>query len=122
MGRHKSHRNKKKETPWYYQDQTGRLKGQPRKEKAVGYCHNPSHKGYLSLKVYKQHKCAMKECRYFEKYEDCPYWLNRKRIKEARKERKNGGEEIRSVTGRVVPGPVGKENVIRGTVLSDEED
>ena len=70
-------------------DRTGRLKGQPPKERAIGYCHNPTHKGYLSLKVYKQHQCNIKECRYYEKYEEHPYWQQKKHIKELKKKKKS---------------------------------
>jgi hypothetical protein len=95
VGYHKT----KKELPWYYQDQTGRFKGQPPKEKAVGFCHNPTHKGYLSLKVYRQHKCGQKACHYFEKYENHPHWQQKRKIKEAKKEVKvYGSKEIGSVT------------------------
>ena len=67
-------------------------KGQPQKENAVGYCHNPEHRGYLSLKNLKKHKCLAKQCRYLHKYEDHKYWAERERIKAEKKARKQRGE------------------------------
>lgn len=61
------------------------LKGQPNKENAVAYCHNPMHKGYLSVKIIRCHKCLDKQCKYLEIYEDKQYWVDRKRKRNDKK-------------------------------------
>lgn len=71
------------------------FKGQTTKENAVGYCHNPKHLGYLSLKNLKKHKCLGKQCRYLHKYEDHPYWKERELKKADKKARKNVYSEPR---------------------------
>lgn len=50
----------------------------------VGYCHNCSHKGFITTKVLKEKGCVSKGCSYFEKYETHPYWTELK-IKKVRK-------------------------------------
>lgn len=40
----------------------------------VGFCHNPDHKGTLTVSIMNEHECIAKECFYFEKYDDYPYW------------------------------------------------
>ena len=57
------------------------MKGQARKENAIGYCHNNIHRGYLTKDLIKQHSCIKKKCKYFSKYEDHPYWVEKKRTK-----------------------------------------
>lgn len=87
----------------------GYFKGQSKKS-AVAYCHNPKHKGYLSLKNVKKHKCIQKGCFYFKKYKDHPYWVDKERQKKKRKftERttkviKNGSpEEIAEYISRLL--------------------
>ena len=37
------------------------LRGQPGKENRIGYCHNPNHRGYLSVNLLKNHKCLEKQ-------------------------------------------------------------
>lgn len=66
------------------------FRGQTLKERAIGYCHNPKHMGYLSLKNMKNHKCLAKQCRYLHKYEDHPYWAEKERKKAEKKARKKG--------------------------------
>jgi hypothetical protein len=61
---------------------------QPKKEKAVGRCHHNWHKGNMSAKMVKTHKCLGKQCPYFEKYEDHPYWKEREAIKAKKKQAK----------------------------------
>lgn len=58
----------------------------------VGICHNPIHKGYLSVTLLNKHDCIDKECRYLERFEDYPYWV-RQRNKESEKNRRK--EKIR---------------------------
>lgn len=58
----------------------------------VGICHNPIHKGYLSVTLLKKHDCINKGCRYLEKFEDYPYWVRQRSIETEKNKRK---EEIR---------------------------
>lgn len=43
-------------------------------DKIIGYCHNKIHCGAVTKNIIKTHECLSKQCRYFEKYEDAPYW------------------------------------------------
>lgn len=43
-------------------------------DKIIGYCHNKIHYGAVTKNIIKTHECLLKQCRYFEKYEDSPYW------------------------------------------------
>ena len=61
------------------------LQGQPSREKAIAYCHNPKHLGYLSLRLIKCHKCLDKHCKYLHPYEEKPYWIDRKRRRNDKK-------------------------------------
>lgn len=45
-----------------------------RKGPPCGYCHCDRHRGYLSVKLIKKHKCLSKNCEFFEKYSNHPYW------------------------------------------------
>lgn len=54
---------------------------QPTRENAVAYCHNPKHVGYLSVAIIKERGCTQKNCRYFHKYANNPYWVQKKRVK-----------------------------------------
>jgi len=65
-----------------------RMRGQPQRERACGYCHSNLHKGYLSVKQVKKHGCLAKQCPRFERYEDHAWWEQRDRVKRLRKERK----------------------------------
>lgn len=66
--------------------------GQTRKDRAVGYCHNPKHMGFLSVKNLKLHKCLAKQCRYLHKYEDRQFWIDREKKKADKKARKKHGD------------------------------
>ena len=44
------------------------------KNKLLGYCHCDLHKGYLTKSIYTKHKCAEKQCSFFQKFDNCPYW------------------------------------------------
>lgn len=80
--------------------------GQPPKEKAIAYCHNPKHLGFLSLKLIKAHKCLDKHCKYLHPYEDKPYWIDRKRRRTDKKLReyirKNNIEGIGEIIARLI--------------------
>lgn len=67
----------------------------PKDSRICGYCHSKMHKGYLSVKRLKSHKCLQKQCPMLEKFEEHPYWQERARIKakkKAKKETKNAGK------------------------------
>ena len=42
----------------------------------AGTCHNNIHKGYLDIKLIKQHDCINKKCPFLERFEDYPFWIN----------------------------------------------
>lgn len=52
----------------------------------VGYCFFSGHKGYLTKRIMKEHECLQKGCKYFLKFSDYPFWVERARIKKARSE------------------------------------
>lgn len=56
----------------------------------IGYC--KTHRGYLSLKQMRLHKCTKKGCTGFRKLE-CPYWEERQRRKDEAKQRKKNSKE-----------------------------
>lgn len=64
------------------------FKGQPSKEHAIGYCHNPKHMGYLSKNNLKNHKCLAKQCPYLHKYEEKQFWIDREKKKADKKARR----------------------------------
>ena len=56
----------------------------------VGYCHYSLHKGYLTDTLMDAHDCLGKNCAFFERFDDYPYWVreaNRKKEKVKRLER-----------------------------------
>lgn len=59
-------------------------------KKPIGYC--KTHKGYLSLKQMRLHKCMKKGCTGFKKVEG-PYWEERQRRKDEAKQRKKQNKE-----------------------------
>lgn len=48
----------------------------------VGYCHCKAHKGFVTKNLYKNHECAAKKCVYLEKFDDYPFWENKRRIEQ----------------------------------------
>ena len=48
--------------------------------KHVGFCFNNTHRGYLTKKLMDEHQCLEKNCRYFKKYENSPYWVHRQQV------------------------------------------
>lgn len=51
----------------------------------VGYCHNENHKGFLTVSIMNEHECIAKGCNFFEKFEDYPYWVRKRRKEEQEK-------------------------------------
>ena len=54
----------------------------------VGWCNHNKHRGKLSVKQMKQHKCLSKNCMFFAKNERHNYWKQRDQIKQNKKEEK----------------------------------
>lgn len=48
------------------------------KGRIVGFCHYKEHRGYITLPMLKERGCITKQCRYFEKNEEHPYWSSPK--------------------------------------------
>ena len=63
------------------------LVNQANRENAVGYCHYYKHRGFMSIKLVKLHKCLEKNCPYLHKYEH-PIWEKKNCVKVMRKMRK----------------------------------
>ena len=59
-----------------------------RNKKPCGYCHYRLHKGYLTVRMVRTHKCTVKNCRYFEKFNNHRYWIDKEEKKQMKKERK----------------------------------
>jgi len=62
----------------------------------VGCCHNNIHPGKMTKGLLKQHDCLGKQCRFFEKYEDSPYWENDRNRKKEREKAKQKKKEQRA--------------------------
>lgn len=73
-------RSNKKKNP--YTDINGKYIAQSHR---LGYCHNKIHTGFLNHKQIIEHECTKKNCPYFNKYEDHPFWIEKKKRKEAKK-------------------------------------
>lgn len=55
----------------------------------VGFCHCKLHTGHLLKSTMKEHECISKQCPFFNKFEDYPYWVekenHKKKIENAQK-------------------------------------
>ena len=60
----------------------------PHGDKPCGYCHCERHRGFITVKLMRTHKCLEKQCSFLEKYEEHEHWQSLKRKKELKKERK----------------------------------
>lgn len=54
----------------------------------VGYCWLEKHKGYITKQIMDEHQCIEKQCPFFQKYEDAPYWKEKEKRKKDRQNRK----------------------------------
>lgn len=54
----------------------------------VGYCHCLEHTGYITVNILEKHDCINKKCLRLEKFENYPFWENRKRQQLAKENRK----------------------------------
>lgn len=85
--------------------------GQPKKERAVGFCMNKLHYGALSLKNMKKHKCISKKCTWFIPFKQHPYWQEREKKlseKKSRKLIKRVEELIRNGTAEEIADAIGE--------------
>ncbi len=70
------------------------------KGRVVGFCHYNEHSGYLTMAAMKERGCLAKECRYFEKNEDHPFWSlqenkdKKKTIKQAKAKNESQEREL----------------------------
>ena len=58
---------------------SGYLDGVNRNDKPCGFCHCHLHRGYVSSDLLKKHNCTGRECKYFTRYNDSPYFIDRYR-------------------------------------------
>ncbi len=85
------------------------MTGQPDKKGTIAYCHNIKHRGALSKRMVKQHECIQKNCRFFEKNLENPYWADRdhyrdhkKRDKKIRKCLEAQGLDVKQASGNLL--------------------
>ena len=55
------------------------------KKNLIGFCHYSKHRGFITRSVLKTHNCDGKMCHYLEKFEDHPFWIERKKQKDRKK-------------------------------------
>lgn len=61
----------------------------------LGYCRCNLHRGYLTKKIMDEHECLEKNCIWFDKHEDAPYWQHKTKQRLARKRGKALKREIK---------------------------
>ena len=66
----------------------------------VGCCHNLIHPGKITKAILNQHDCLGKQCRYFEKYEDSPYWAQLKEKQVKRQKAKQEKKTMKAVAAK----------------------
>lgn len=66
------------------------MKGQPPKDKAAAFCSCNAHKGWLSVRMIREHGCLGKQCPFLNIRHSHPYWEERAVLKERKKARKSG--------------------------------
>jgi len=62
----------------------------------IGYCHCKTHKGYLTMKLLRQHECLSKQCRFLQRFEEEPFWTQQEKMKAKRKLRKENQRRIKA--------------------------
>lgn len=68
-----------------------------RRKNVIGYCHCALHEGALNKRLLDEHECLKKGCRYLQKYEERPFWIereNRRAEKAEAKEEKRKAREL----------------------------
>ncbi len=58
-------------------DMPNRIKNEKDPDKAIAYCHNNMHRGYLGPEHISEHGCIAKECKFLERYNEKTYWARR---------------------------------------------
>ena len=51
----------------------------------VGYCNLYGHRGFLNLRLLKEHQCIDKKCPYLDKYENSSFWKEKEKNKFCKK-------------------------------------
>ncbi|MBE5858522.1 MAG: hypothetical protein E7301_00125 [Butyrivibrio sp.] len=100
------------------------MSGQPGKKDTIAYCHNIKHRGALSKGMVKQHECIQKNCKFFEKNLEHPYWYgrscyreNKKREKKVKKYYETQGRDVKEATGTLLTVSSSSINSDFGTML-----
>lgn len=65
------------------------------KKAIVGYCHFSEHNGSVTKTLLKSHECVIKECHYFEKYKDNPYWTAIEQEQAAKQRKKETARRLK---------------------------
>lgn len=76
----------------------------------VGYCNCKKHKGFLDNKLFENHDCIRKKCRFLDPIIDHPCYVYAKKeserkenIKQLKKNRKNTEREIKDLANNLLP-------------------
>lgn len=88
MDRRYRYKKLKKNAFGLYEKSFSVMKGQPPKEKAVAFCSCNTHRGWLSLKMMREHGCLGKQCPFLKQRKEHPYWEERAKSKERRRLKK----------------------------------
>ena len=67
------------------------------KKKIIGYCHNIIHPGKMTKEIMEKHDCLGKQCSYLAKYEDAPYWVERKKKQAAKQQAKKKKKKQKAI-------------------------
>ena len=66
-------------------------------KKCIGFCNNRIHKGFLTVKLYKEHECFKRKCTFFDAKENHPYILEQAQKQKAKKEKRENRSKERSI-------------------------
>lgn len=64
-------------------------------QRPCGYCYSKAHKGYLTVRLLKEHGCLQKHCNCLQIYPEHPFWIERDRKRAFRAEKKRKRQEER---------------------------
>lgn len=68
-----------------------------RRGNIIGCCHNIVHPGKLTKAIMEEHDCIGKQCKFFEKYEDNPFWKVREKKQVAKVRAKKRKKEEKAI-------------------------
>lgn len=71
-----------------------------KRSKILGWCHCWRHPGAVDRELFKKHRCSEKECRHFQRNEECQYWVQMETLRE-KKEKKKRRAAIRYFMFRI---------------------